>query len=94
MELLSTLRTAWRSWWSPYFRESEGQPLWALALVTLLFSVAIGLVLTAFSWVFSAGRLDLWQQPLAESRHLREHRLLDLRSVCPGGEALRAGTHR
>ena len=27
----------------------------------MLFSAAIGLVLTAFSWVFSAGRLDLWQ---------------------------------
>ena len=61
MPLISTLRTAWRSWWSPYFRQSEGQPLWALALVTMLFSAAIGLVLTAFSWVFSAGRLDLWQ---------------------------------
>jgi signal transduction histidine kinase len=61
MQLLATLRTAWRSWWSPYFRQSEGQPLWALALVTMLFSAAIGLALTAFSWVFSAGRLDLWQ---------------------------------
>lgn len=61
MSLLSTLRTAWRAWWSPYFRESEGQPLWAIALVTMLFSAAIGVLLTAFSWVFSAGRLDLWQ---------------------------------
>ncbi len=61
MHVLSTLRSAWRTWWSPYFRDGEGQPLWAIALVTMLFSAAIGVVLTAFSWVFSAGRLDLWQ---------------------------------
>ena len=61
MQMYSTLRSAWRTWWSPYFSDGEGQPLWAIALVTMLFSAAIGVVLTAFSWVFSAGRLDLWQ---------------------------------
>jgi signal transduction histidine kinase len=66
MKLLSILAAAWRGWWSPYFKhgaehvgkDSEKPPRWADLLVTFLFNAAIGLVLTAFSWVFSAGRID------------------------------------
>jgi two-component sensor histidine kinase len=58
MSIAQTLLTAWRGWWSPYFKDSQSQPLWADLVVTFLFSAAIGLVLTAFSWVFSAGRVD------------------------------------
>lgn len=59
IQFLCTLRDVWRSWWSPYFKDTEGQPIWAGLLVTFLFSTAIALVLTAFAWVFSAGRVDL-----------------------------------
>jgi sensor histidine kinase YesM len=53
------LRAAWSSWWSPRFADSEGQPLWAMVAVTFIWNTLIGLVLTAFAWVFSGGRLDL-----------------------------------
>jgi sensor histidine kinase YesM len=52
------LRAAWSSWWSPRFADSEGQPLWAMVAVTFIWNTLIGLVLTAFAWVFSGGRLD------------------------------------
>jgi len=55
---MSTMAAAWRGWWSPYFEDNQHQPLWADLLVTFLFSAAIGLILTAMSWVFSGGRLD------------------------------------
>jgi signal transduction histidine kinase len=59
--MFDTLRAAWRGWWSPYFRDSRGHPLWAALTVTFLFSLAIALTLTAFTWVFSGGRIDLWR---------------------------------
>ena len=62
MSFVDTLRAAWRGWWSPYFKDTEGHPLWADLLVTALFSAAVGLALTLFSWVFSAGRVDFLQQ--------------------------------
>jgi sensor histidine kinase YesM len=52
------LRAAWSSWWSPRFADSEGQPLWAMVTVTFLWNTIIGVVLTAFAWVFTSGRLD------------------------------------
>jgi hypothetical protein len=52
------LRAAWSSWWSPRFADSEGQPLWAMVTVTFLWNTIIGVVLTVFAWVFTAGRLD------------------------------------
>ncbi len=53
------LRAAWSSWWSPRFADSEGQPLWAMIAVTFLWNTVIGVVLSAFVWVFSGGRVDL-----------------------------------
>jgi signal transduction histidine kinase len=59
--LFGTLHSAWRGWWSPYFRDSQGHPLWATLAVTFLFSLAIAVTLTAFAWVFSGGRADPWR---------------------------------
>ena len=59
MSVLSTLRAEWASWWSLSYRDNAAQPLWAGVAVTVLFGTAIALLITAFAWVFAAGRLDL-----------------------------------
>ncbi len=59
--LFGTLRSVWRGWWSPYFRDMQGHPLWAAVAVTFLFSLAIAVTLTAFVWVFSDYRSDPWR---------------------------------
>lgn len=62
MNVLHTLREAWRSWWSPRLEDAGRQPLWAELTITFLFSSAIALGLTAFVWVLSSGRVDLLRQ--------------------------------
>lgn len=59
MSVLSTLRAEWASWWSLSYRDNAAQPLWAGVAVTVLFGTAIALLITAFAWVLTAGRLDL-----------------------------------
>ena len=61
MSLVESLQGAWRSWWSPRFKDSEGQPLWAQVAVTFLWNTAFGVGLSAFVWVFSGGRMNFGQ---------------------------------
>lgn len=56
--VLHTLRTTWRSWWSPYFNDSDDSSWWAGFAVTFLFNSAIAAVLTLWAWAFSR-QLDL-----------------------------------
>jgi two-component sensor histidine kinase len=93
MSILQTLGRAWRNWWSPYFRDSHGQPVWADLAVTFLFSTAIALVLTAFSWVFSGGRVDvsraLWMNlVVAQCIGFSIHGLFTLAAVAIGAERI------
>lgn len=93
MSIVQTLGRAWRNWWSPYFRDSQGQPLWADLTVTFLFSTAIALVLTAFSWVFSGGRIDvsraLWMNfVVAQCIGFSIHGLFTLAAVTMGAERI------
>jgi hypothetical protein len=57
--VVATLRRAWSEWWSPVWVE-RGAPVWARLVVTVLFSTAIALVFTAFSWLLS-GSGDFWR---------------------------------
>ncbi|MDZ7651566.1 MAG: hypothetical protein U5L03_02830 [Burkholderiaceae bacterium] len=101
MPIGRTLLAAWRGWWSPYFKDSKSQPLWAALLVTFLFSAVIGLALTAFSWVFSAGRIDfgrtLWVNfVVAECIGFSIHGVFMLAGVLLGAERIDnwTGLHR
>jgi two-component sensor histidine kinase len=93
MSILQTLSRAWRNWWSPYFGDSQGAPVWADLAVTFLFSTAIALVLTAFSWVFSGGRVDvsraLWINfVVAQCIGFSIHGLFTLAAVAIGAERI------
>jgi hypothetical protein len=51
------LRRACESGWTPRFSDARLVPRWAEVLVTVLFSLAAALALTAALWIPSGGRI-------------------------------------